>query len=390
MKRFALIGAGGYIAPRHMKAIKEIGGQLVAALDPCDAVGILDGFFPDVQFFLEPEVFEAYIEDHPVDWVSVASPNYLHEAHIRLGLRHGANVLCEKPLVLEPESLGRLAAFEERTGRRVYAVLQLRVHPDLMALRQKLQGHQDKREVVLTYITSRGPWYLKSWKADERKSGGVAPNIGIHFFDLLLWYFGPVEALEVHLRTPTTLSGYLELERARVRWFLSIEASFLPKEVLARRQRHRFSEGNGLALGRYRRRGLEREHDAALNGLGLDILPEVRLRHFYAHRMQITRPRAPARHVRIRHNAQADSRPNAIRRNAGVVADPVIRARGPVAERSQLRCPVVPLAAARCVPDDAVDRRVPRRVLPRMELYLRPDVVLEGNHCLPSSSALRS
>lgn len=237
MKRFALIGAGGYIAPRHMKAIKEIGGQLVAALDPCDAVGILDGFFPDVQFFLEPEVFEAYIEDHPVDWVSVASPNYLHEAHIRLGLRHGANVLCEKPLVLEPESLGRLAAFEERTGRRVYAVLQLRVHPDLMALRQKLQGHQDKRDVVLTYITSRGPWYLKSWKADERKSGGVAPNIGIHFFDLLLWYFGPVEALEVHLRTPTTLSGYLELERARVRWFLSIEASFLPKEVLARRQR---------------------------------------------------------------------------------------------------------------------------------------------------------
>ncbi|MBW6394554.1 Gfo/Idh/MocA family oxidoreductase [Thermus sp. SYSU G05001] len=237
MTRFALIGAAGYIAPRHLKAIKEVGGDLVAALDPFDAVGILDGYFPGAQFFREPEVFEAYLEDNPVDWVSVVSPNHLHEAHIRLGLRQGAHVLCEKPLVVEPESLDRLAAMEARTGKRVYTVLQLRVHPALLALRERLQGEKGKKEVVLTYITSRGPWYQKSWKADEAKSGGVATNIGIHFFDLLLWYFGGVEALEVHLRTPTTVAGFLELERARVRWFLSIDAAFLPKEVVARGQR---------------------------------------------------------------------------------------------------------------------------------------------------------
>lgn len=237
MTRFALIGAAGYIAPRHLKAIKEVGGDLVAALDPFDAVGILDGYFPGAQFFREPEVFEAYLEDNPVDWVSVVSPNHLHEAHIRLGLRQGAHVLCEKPLVVEPESLDRLKAMEERTGRRVYTVLQLRVHPALLALRERLRAERGKKDVVLTYITSRGPWYQKSWKADEAKSGGVATNIGIHFFDLLLWYFGWVEALEAHLRTATTVAGYLELERARVRWFLSIDASFLPQEVLARGQR---------------------------------------------------------------------------------------------------------------------------------------------------------
>ncbi|MFN4074048.1 MAG: Gfo/Idh/MocA family protein [Thermus sp.] len=237
MKRFALIGAAGYIAPRHLKAIKEVGGDLVAALDPFDAVGVLDSYFPNAEFFREPEVFEAYLEDHPVDWVSVVSPNHLHEAHIRLGLRQGAHVLCEKPLVVEPESLDRLAAMEARTGKRVYTVLQLRVHPALLALRERLQGEAGKRQVVLTYITSRGPWYQKSWKADEAKSGGVATNIGIHFFDLLLWYFGRVEALEVHLRTPTTVAGYLELERAQVRWFLSIDPRFLPQEVQARGQR---------------------------------------------------------------------------------------------------------------------------------------------------------
>ncbi|WP_243028288.1 Gfo/Idh/MocA family protein [Thermus albus] len=237
MTRFALIGVAGYIAPRHLKAIKEVGGDLVAALDPFDAVGILDGYFPNAQFFREPEVFEAYLEDHPVDWVSVVSPNYLHEAHIRLGLRQGAHVLCEKPLVLEPEALDRLAAMEARTGKRVFTVLQLRVHPALVALRERLRGEREAKEVVLTYITSRGPWYQKSWKADEAKSGGVATNIGIHFFDLLLWYFGGVQAGEVHLRTPTTVAGYLELERARVRWFLSIDASFLPREALARGQR---------------------------------------------------------------------------------------------------------------------------------------------------------
>ncbi|MEM2265963.1 MAG: Gfo/Idh/MocA family oxidoreductase [Candidatus Hadarchaeales archaeon] len=231
MMRFALIGAAGYIAPRHLKAMKEVGGQLVAALDPFDAVGVLDSFFPEARFFTHPEVFEAFLEDDPVDWVSVVSPNYLHEAHIRMGLRHGAHVLCEKPLVIDPASLDRLVEMERRTGKRVFTVLQLRVHPSLLALRERLLGEGGKKEVELTYITSRGPWYQESWKADEKKSGGVATNIGIHFFDLLSWYFGGMEALEVHLRTPTTVAGYLELERARVRWFLSIDPSALPQEA---------------------------------------------------------------------------------------------------------------------------------------------------------------
>ena len=304
MTRFALIGAAGYIAPRHLKAIKEVGGDLVVALDPFDAVGILDSHFPNAEFFREPEVFEAYLEDYPVDWVSVVSPNYLHEAHIRLGLRQGAHVLCEKPLVVEPESLDRLAAMEARTGKRVFTVLQLRVHPALLALRERLRGEGGRKEVTLTYITSRGPWYGKSWKADEAKSGGVATNIGIHFFDLLLWYFGRVEVLEVHLRTPTTVAGYMELERARVRWFLSIDASFLPKEALARGQRTyrsiriegeevEFSEGfTDLHTEVYRKTlagegfGLEEARP------GIEVAAQVR-------RAEVVMPRPEVRHASL-------------------------------------------------------------------------------------------
>lgn len=231
MKRFALIGVG-YIAPRHLKAIKDTGNLLTAALDPGATVGVLDSYFPEAAFFTEPEVFEAHIEDYPVDWVAIASPNHLHEAHIRMALRQGAHALCEKPLVLEPESLDRLAELEERYGRRVYTVLQLRVHPALQALKEKLSG--EAKDVLLTYITGRGPWYLKSWKGDVRKSGGLATNIGIHFFDLLYWYFGKTLHLEVHAHTDTVVAGYLELERARVRWFLSIDPSYVPEALRAK------------------------------------------------------------------------------------------------------------------------------------------------------------
>ncbi|WP_337844911.1 Gfo/Idh/MocA family oxidoreductase [Thermus sp.] len=230
MKRFALIGVG-YIAPRHLKAIKDTGNLLTAALDPGATAGILDSYFPEAAFFTEPEVFEAHLEDHPVDWVAIASPNHLHEAHIRMALRQGAHALCEKPLVLEPESLDRLEELEGRYGRRVYTVLQLRVHPALQALKEKLSG--EAKDVLLTYITGRGPWYLKSWKGDLRKGGGLATNIGIHFFDLLYWYFGKTLYLEVHVRTDTVVAGYLELERARVRWFLSIDPSYVPEALRA-------------------------------------------------------------------------------------------------------------------------------------------------------------
>ncbi|KGQ22408.1 Gfo/Idh/MocA family oxidoreductase [Thermus filiformis] len=227
--KFALIGAAGYIAPRHLKAIREVGGDLLAALDPFDAVGVLDSYFPQAAFFTQTEELEAHLEDHPVDWVSIASPNHLHEAHVRLAFRHGADALCEKPLVTEVAALERLKALEERTGRRVYTVLQLRVHPALLALKERLDRERGIKEVVLTYVTGRGPWYLKSWKGDVRKSGGLATNIGIHFFDLLAWFFGPAEHLEVHARTDTVAAGYLALARARVRWFLSIDPSFVPE-----------------------------------------------------------------------------------------------------------------------------------------------------------------
>jgi len=240
-KNFALIGAGGYIAPRHMAAIRDTGNRLVAALDPKDSVGILDRYSFDVSFFTEFERFDRFAEklrrkseEERLHWVSICSPNYLHDAHMRFALRVGAHVICEKPTVLEPWNLDALSELEQETGQVVRTVLQLRVHPQLVALRERLlasPGHI--YDVDLTYITSRGRWYGISWKGQEERSGGLATNIGIHFFDMLIWLFGEVQHVEVHASTPTVVSGWLQLERARVRWMLSIDNTFLPAEALA-------------------------------------------------------------------------------------------------------------------------------------------------------------
>ena len=236
-KNFAITGVGGYVAPRHLKAIKDTGHSLVAAVDPADSVGILDRYFSDVAFFTEFERFDRHLEklrranhDKRVHYVSVCSPNYLHDAHCRFALRIGADAICEKPLVLNPWNIDALAELEQESGRKINTVLQLRVHPALIALREKLlhEKSRDKHDVVLTYVTSRGRWYLVSWKGQHERSGGLATNIGVHFFDLLIWLFGPVVTNEVHLSQPTTASGYLELERARVRWILSIDRELSP------------------------------------------------------------------------------------------------------------------------------------------------------------------
>ena len=236
-KNFALTGAAGYVAPRHLKAIKDTGNRLVAAVDPHDAVGVLDKYFFDVRFFTEFERFDRHleklrrgVEGERVDYVSVCSPNYLHDAHIRLALRVGAHAICEKPLVINPWNLDALKELEQETGRRVNTVLQLRLHPQLVALRERIrQGPASKvHEVSLTYITARGRWYDVSWKGSDERSGGVVTNIGIHFFDLLLWLFGAMSHCEVHTRDPRKMAGYLELERARVRWYLSTDVADLP------------------------------------------------------------------------------------------------------------------------------------------------------------------
>ena len=234
---FALTGAAGFVAPRHLKAIKDTGNRLVAAVDPHDAVGVLDKYAFDVRFFTEIERFDRHLEKlrrggdgNRVDYLSVCSPNYLHDAHIRLALRIGAHVICEKPLVINPWNLDALQELEQESGCRVNTVLQLRLHPELAALRDRLAGERarDLHDVCLTYVTARGRWYDVSWKGSDERSGGLVTNIGIHFFDLLIWLFGPVVACEVHLRQPRRIAGYLELERARVRWFLSAEAADLP------------------------------------------------------------------------------------------------------------------------------------------------------------------
>jgi UDP-N-acetyl-2-amino-2-deoxyglucuronate dehydrogenase len=240
-KKFALTGVAGYIAPRHLQAIRDVGGLLVAAVDPFDSVGVLDSYFPDCAFFTEYERFDRHLEklkrggnESRIHYLTVCSPNHLHDAHIRTALRVGADAICEKPLVLNPWNLNALEELEAETGRRVWTLLQLRVHPSLTALKEALSvgekvARSDKHEVELSYVTSRGNWYLNSWKANEEKSGGVATNIGVHFFDLLHWLFGEVETLEVHYSSRTTCSGRLELERASVKWFLSIDPAYLPK-----------------------------------------------------------------------------------------------------------------------------------------------------------------
>jgi len=239
-RKFGLIGAAGYIAPRHMKAIKETGSELVAALDPNDSVGVIDSYFPEAAFFTEFERFDRHLDKlrrkgEGVDYVSVCSPNYLHDAHVRFGLRSGADVICEKPLVLNPWNIDALQEMEAESGRRVWNVLQLRLHPAVRELREKVAVAPEDSvfDVDLTYLTSRGRWYQVSWKGDEHRSGGVATNIGVHFFDMLSWVFGPLRESIVHIHTDDTAAGYLEYARARVRWFLSINARHLPEEAAA-------------------------------------------------------------------------------------------------------------------------------------------------------------
>ncbi len=236
MNRFALIGVAGFVAPRHLRAIRDTGSQLVAAVDPHDSVGVLDQYFPEARYFSEIERFDRFLEKQrrkkePIDWVSICSPNYLHDAHVRLALRVGANAICEKPLVINPWNLDQLSELEQEYEHRVFTVLQLRLHPALIALRDRVQRSSNHAEVCLTYISRRGPWYHASWKGSQEKSGGLAMNIGIHFFDLLLWLFGAAEVSEVHLVTPDKMAGRLELARATVRWFLSVDEQDLPSGV---------------------------------------------------------------------------------------------------------------------------------------------------------------
>jgi len=232
VKNFAVTGVAGFVAPRHLKAIKETGHRLVAVVDPHDSVGILDQFSYEVKYFQEYERFDRYLEkrrlmgeSERIHYVSICTPNYLHDAHVRSALRIGADVICEKPLVLNPNNLEALQELELETKRRVYTVLQLRLHPTLSMLKQRIGAIEVSRkyEVELTYITSRGNWYLHSWKGRTDLSGGLATNIGVHFFDALIWIYGAVEESEVHVAKPTKMSGSLELEKARVKWFLSID-----------------------------------------------------------------------------------------------------------------------------------------------------------------------
>lgn len=256
MKNFALIGAAGYIAPRHLKAIKDTNNNLIAALDKFDSVGILDSYFPNADFFVEFERFDRHIEKLKrknvlLDYVSICTPNYLHDSHIRMALRSGAHAICEKPLVLNPWNVDALAEIEKESGNQIYTILQLRLHESIIALKKKVDAEQqqEKYDVDLTYITSRGNWYDISWKGDESKSGGIATNIGVHFYDMLSWIFGEVQENVVHLREKNKAAGYLEFNNARVRWFLSIDENDLPALVKEKQQRtFRSIEINGEEL----------------------------------------------------------------------------------------------------------------------------------------------
>ncbi len=243
MKNFALTGVAGYVAPRHLKAIKDTNNNLIAALDPHDSVGILDRFFSEAHYFSEFDRFDRHLEklkrsseEQAIDYLSICSPNHLHDAHIRLALRVGADAICEKPIVLNPWNLDLLQELENETGKKVFTILQLRVHPSLIELKEKISKSNSKKkhDVCLTYITSRGPWYHFSWKGDSKKSGGVGTNIGIHFFDLLIWLFGNVQSSKVHLNNHDKMSGFIELENAYVKWFLSIDKNDLPKEAISK------------------------------------------------------------------------------------------------------------------------------------------------------------
>ena len=242
-----MIGAAGYIAPRHMKAIKDTGNTLVAALDKNDSVGIIDSHFPNADFFVEYERFDRHIDllkrkGTQIDYVAIASPNYLHDSHIRFALRHGAHAICEKPLVLNPHNIDALKIVQDETGRDVYNILQLRLHPSIIALREFVASEVSKNpnkifDVDLTYLTSRGHWYFTSWKGDDNKSGGIATNIGVHFYDMLGWVFGDIKKNEAHVKQQDVSAGYLEFKHARVRWFLSVNYDYIPEEIKASGQR---------------------------------------------------------------------------------------------------------------------------------------------------------
>jgi UDP-N-acetyl-2-amino-2-deoxyglucuronate dehydrogenase len=239
-KNFALIGAAGYIAPRHMRAIKETSNNLIAALDPFDSVGIIDSFFPKADFFTESERFDRHLDklrrknENKIDYVSICSPNYLHDAHIRLALRNQADAICEKPLLLNPWNIESLIDIEKESGRKIHNILQLRHHPVIIELKEKFDKlpSDKKHNIDLTYITSRGKWYYYSWKGDKSKSGGIVTNIGIHFFDMLSWIFGKPQNSHVHLMEPNKASGLLELEKANVSWFLSLDSNDLPEKAI--------------------------------------------------------------------------------------------------------------------------------------------------------------
>ena len=245
MKNFALIGASGYIAPRHLKAIKDTDSNLLAALDRFDSVGIMDSYFPYAAIFVETERFDRHLEKLKydkgieLDYVSICTPNYLHDAHIRMALRRGADAICEKPLVLNPRNLDALANMEKESGQRVWNILQLRLHQSIIDLKKKVDAAPKNKvfDIDLTYLTSRGNWYYTSWKGDYSKSGGIATNIGVHFYDMLSWIFGSLKRNDVHVQSHDRASGYLEFERARVRWFLSINYDLIPQEIKAKGQR---------------------------------------------------------------------------------------------------------------------------------------------------------
>ncbi len=244
MKNFALIGVGGYIAVRHLRAIKDTGNKLIASLDPNDSVGLIDSYFPDSPFFVEFERFDRHIDklrrnNVQTDYVSICSPNYLHDSHIRFALRSGAHAICEKPLVLNPWNVDALGEIEKESDNRIYNILQLRLHPSIIELKKKVdEGSKDKiYDIDLSYITSRGRWYHISWKGDLHKSGGIATNIGVHFFDMLTWIFGPVKQNIVHLSQDDKASGYLDLEKARVKWYLSVDYNDIPAKIKETGQR---------------------------------------------------------------------------------------------------------------------------------------------------------
>lgn len=243
-KNFALIGAAGYIAPRHMKAIKETGNTLIAAMDKYDGIGIMDSHFPEAYFFTEFERFDRFVDkwhrdgNKRIEYISITTPNYLHDSHIRFALKSGAHAICEKPLVLNPHNIDQLKVIEEETGKKVYNILQLRLHDSIIALKNKIAKELEQNpnkvyDIDLTYLTSRGKWYFVSWKGDEAKSGGIASNIGVHFFDMLSWIFGPIEENLVHLKQPDTNAGFMKLKNANVRWFLSVNYDYIPEDVKA-------------------------------------------------------------------------------------------------------------------------------------------------------------